>query len=121
MKRRPEKPVTTPLTREPRAQVNGQLRAALCIPGQMEVFGEVQDLSEGGMFLKTYERFPQDCPCECRLIVDDGPGDIRLQGWVAHLKEVGMAVQFSELDEATRTEVRRMMELAAAGFCSPPA
>ncbi|MDH5526332.1 MAG: PilZ domain-containing protein [Nitrospirota bacterium] len=121
MKRRPAKPITTPLTRPPRAVVSGQLRAALCIPGQMEVFGDVQDLSEGGMFLRTYERFPQDCPCECRLIVDDGPADIRLRGWVAHLKEVGMAVQFDELDSKTRDEVHRIMNLAAAGFSSPPA
>jgi len=80
----------------------------------MEVFGDVHNLSEGGMYLLITERFPQECACECRLIVNDGIEEVFVHGWVAHVKELGMAVQFDEPDRETRQSIRAIMDRVAA-------
>lgn len=97
--------------------MNNSVRAGVSVAGNMEVFGHVKNLSTGGAYLLIHERFPVNCACTVRLMVEGEPGDLSVEGWVVHDKEIGMAIQFDKLDKATRDGITRIMDahLSSAG------
>jgi hypothetical protein len=104
MRPRPQKPVTTPETREPRTPVPGAVRAALFLyNGKEKVCGWVRVLNTGGMYLQSKARFPRDTEVVVETMVweQDTPRAVKVRGWVAYEDSRGMGIQFSSPDAST--------------------
>lgn len=120
---RPTHPLPKPAARVKRQQVRVTIRVAMRpvagSGGGREVYGWVQNMSPGGMYVRCAELLPPDTYCDIRLIWRKGEvfQAVFFKGWTVHGAEGGMGVQFDPNDgEAAETFVRmaRQRTLAAA-------
>lgn len=117
MRPRPTKPITTPATREPRAEVRDRVecRIALGAAGA-EVHGIVRNLNTSGMSVWTDEAVAPESECEVFLLFGGDPPDTQVQGWVVYANQNALAIQFDQLEpdaaEAIKTVMARALETA---------
>lgn len=113
---RPRKPVTTPDTRERRVHirvaVDTYIRVAVehCGTGR-KVHGWVRNLSTGGLFVETPDRFGQDEPVLVDALGRSGETalHLRIDGWVAYVDGTGMGIQFDTLSPEMAGRVAELL------------
>ncbi|MDH4230317.1 MAG: PilZ domain-containing protein [Nitrospirota bacterium] len=116
---RPEKPVAPPGLRAPRVDVRLSIRVVACrATGGREILGWVRNISPGGMFIRSADRFPTDTHCRFELISQEGdtPHSATVEGWVAYHAMDGMGIQFRDPDAAAMQVITTLMEGHAAGI-----
>jgi hypothetical protein len=118
---RPRNGLPQPAARVRRQDVRVTIRVAMRPLGMggHEVFGWVQNMSPGGMFVRCAEILPPDTYCDIRLIWRDEQvfQAAFIKGWTVYGAEGGMGIQFDPNDqEAAETFVRlaRRHAMAAA-------
>jgi len=114
MSLRPNKPTTTPISREPRLLVSASMSCQLRMFDRLKhhevlLVGTVVNLSHGGMFVTTED----DCAPEAEIVVelseDAGERPVILDGWVVHMTGGGMGIQFGELDQHAQMFIDRQL------------
>lgn len=117
MRPRPSKPVTTPSTREPRAEVRDRVECRIVLgDAGNEVHGTVRNLNTSGMSVWTDDAVAPESECEVFLTFGGDPPDVQVQGWVVYANQNALAIQFDELEpeaaEAIKTVMARALETA---------
>ena len=67
---------------------------------ERKIEGEVENLSMNGMFLRTFEKIPQNAPLEIKISLSGASSElcIELKGFVVRQADDGVAIQFKEMD-----------------------
>ena len=106
-------------------------RVALSSPTVRDLIdGPLHDISEGGLFIKTTARRRIGTPISIRIVVPSDDVTLELNGQVVRAVSVeeglrydhpaGLAVMFTELDQATRLALRRLVEAAVSARADDP-
>jgi len=108
---RPRNMLPQPAARVRRQDVRVTIRVAMRPLGNggREVYGWVQNMSPGGMFVRCPDTLPPDTYCDIRLIWRDDQvfQAAFIKGWTVYGSEGGMGIQFDPGDhEAAETFVR---------------
>lgn len=100
---RPQKPVTTPESRDPRVAVHaGAVRYFHVVVMRRDTGERLEgipvNLNAGGMFLHTETPFPSETPLELEGCAHDSRTEyrFRLRGWVVYRTDDGMGIQFDD-------------------------
>lgn len=116
---RPQSGLPHPAARVRRQDVRVTIRVAMrpLGGGGREVYGWVQNMSPGGMFVRCAETLPPDSYCDIRLIwrYDQVFQAAFVKGWTVYGAEGGMGIQFDPADhEAAETFVRLARQQSVA-------
>lgn len=114
---RPRRPVSTPATRERRVDirvtVDTYIRAAVVhgVSGK-KLHGWVRNLSVGGLFVETPDRFGKEEPVHVDAMARNGETVVHLKfdGWVAYEGESGMGIQFGEVSAEMAERVSELLD-----------
>jgi hypothetical protein len=117
MRQRPTRPITTPATRQPRAEVHDRVECRIVLGGAGgEVHGTVRNLNTSGMSVWTDDAVAPESECEVCLQFGGDPADVQVQGWVVYANQNALAIQFDELEpdaaEAIKAVMARALETA---------
>jgi len=116
---RPRNGLPQPAARVRRQEVRVTIRVAIRPLGNggHEVYGWVQNMSPGGMFVRCAEVVQPDSYCDIRLIWRDGEvfQAAFIKGWTVYGADGGMGIQFDPNDqEAAEAFVRLARQQAVA-------
>lgn len=118
MRERPRKPVTTPLSREPRVRVRLEAVRYFRVTvmrrdNGARLAGIPVNLNTGGMFIRTDAPFPEECPVWLEAHAHDERTEyrFRLRGWVVYAVPDGMGIQFEEPPPETAYLIRHLVKL----------
>ncbi|MFQ5509853.1 MAG: PilZ domain-containing protein [Leptospirillia bacterium] len=112
MRPRPDKPAAPINERERRIDVRVAVRVSIFPLSThcREIYGWVQNLSQGGMYVKTAELLPSETECRFRLTFNDGTGtrEVYVAGWTVYSATDGMGIQFDLMPEDAREVLEQL-------------
>lgn len=94
-----------------------------CETDDITLYARVSNVSEGGMFIRTYAPLERGSPARVRFQVDPTGAEVAAEAVVVWVREAsepenvapGMGVQFLSLDEPSREALRAYVQRFQAG------